>query len=350
MHKGSFPLINRRQALLNLSVIALTANQARAADSGVSIVVTMYGGASERAFMSALIEPFQRATGIKVIPKLGSPSEWLTSAIVNKARPEIDVLWLGFPESVRAVAEDVVQPLSEARIPNLSKVRPKLRELYDGKGVGHEYASFGIGYRTDLVKEAPKSWADLFSAKYAGQIAMPDIVSPGAWELLMMGTRLNGGTESNLDPGIAAIQRARGGVKRFYKNLTEAANLLDSGEVPIVGPISDFRVYALQDAGKKVAFVLPSEGAVPSLVSFHIAKNTAQTAACEKFIDFALSVQGQTAFCNELVCGTARPDTTLKPNIAARVTPYDNLIIFDWRKMLPDTRRYVEAWNRKIAG
>ncbi|CAN7720393.1 ABC transporter substrate-binding protein [Variovorax sp. LjRoot290] len=338
----------RRTALLGMGAFAL-GGRASLAASDDPIVLTMYGGASERAFRAALLEPFEKATGIKVIPKLGSPSEWLTSAIVNKRKPEIDILWLGFPESVRAVAEDVVQPLSEERIPNMKSVRPRLKDLYDGKGVGHEFVSFGIAYRTDLVKAPPKSWADLFSPSFANQIALPDIVSPGGWELLMMGAKLNGGSESNLDPGLAAVEKIRGGVKRFYKNQTEAANLLDTGEAPIVGVISDFRAYAMQDAGKPIGFVRPAEGAIPSLVSFHIAKNTAHTEKCEKFIDFALSVQGQTAFCNELVCGTARPDIALKPTAAQRVTPFESLIIFDWRKVLPNTRRYVETWNRTIA-
>ncbi|WP_431121027.1 ABC transporter substrate-binding protein [Variovorax paradoxus] len=348
MVTGISSSISRRDAIVGLASAALSAGPAVAQDGDDPIVLTMYGGASERAFMAALIEPFQRATGIKVIPKLGSPAEWLTSAIINKNRPEIDILWIGFPESIRAISEDVVQPLSESRIPNMAKVRPKLRDLYDGKGVGHEYAAFGIGYRTDMVKEPPKSWADLLNPKFAGQIAMPDIVSPGCWELLMMATKLSGGNEANLDPGIEAVQKARGGIKRFYKNLTEAANLLDAGEVPIVGPITDFRVHAMREAGKPVAFVMPSEGVLPSLLSFHIAKNTKHTAACEKFIDFALSVEGQSAFCNELVCGTARADATLKPAVAAKVAPYESLVIFDWRKVLPNTRRYVEAWNRKV--
>lgn len=76
----------------------------------------------------------------------------------------------------------------------------------------------------------------------------------------MMGAKLNGGSESNLDPGLAAVEKIRGGVKRFYKNQTEAANLLDTGEAPIVGVISDFRAYAMQDAGKPIGFVRPAEG------------------------------------------------------------------------------------------
>src|SRR5258708_1063855 len=160
--------ISRRGAVFGMTAVALAGRTAVAEDD-VPIVLTMYGGASERAFRAALIEPFERSTGIRVIPKLGSPREWLTTAIVTNPRPEIDILWLGFPESIRAVGEDVVQPLSEERIPNLAKVRPRLRELYDGRGVGHEYAAFGIAYRTDLIKEPPKSWADLFDPKYAGQ-------------------------------------------------------------------------------------------------------------------------------------------------------------------------------------
>ncbi|MSO76475.1 MAG: ABC transporter substrate-binding protein [Alphaproteobacteria bacterium] len=314
-----------------------------------SIVVSMFGGVVERTFRTTLIEPFEKATGIKVTPKLGAPGEWLTSAMVNRARPEIDVLWLIFPESIRASQEtDVLLELSEARIPNLAKVDPIWRQMYKGTGVGHEYAPFVIGYRTDMIDDPPKSWADFWNPKYAGKIAIPDIVSPGAWELLMVAAKQNGGSETNAGPGIEAMGKLKPSVKRFYKNLTEAANLLETGEAAVVGPITDFRVYALQDQGKPVRVVHASEGTLPSFVSFHIAKNTANRDAAEKFVDFAMSQRGLTDFCNALICGPTRPDVTLSGKAAERAVPSSGLIIFDWPTVVPLMGRYTEMWNRTI--
>jgi putative spermidine/putrescine transport system substrate-binding protein len=332
----------------SMGTLALTSGTTRA-QAGGPIVVTTFGGFVEKTFRSALAEPFEKETGIKVILKLGSMSEWLTSAMVNRRKPDIDVLWLAFPESIRAVMEDdVVMELSKERIPNLADVRPIWLDMFDRKGVGHEYAAFGIGYRADMLQDPPKSWADFWSPKYAGQIALPDINSNGSWEFLMMAARLNGGDESKLDIGLDAVKRLKPGVKRFFKSLTEAQNLLDTGEAGMVGPITDLRVYALQDQGKPVKFVLPSEGTIPSLVSFHIAKNTANREQSEKFVNFALSKPGLTDFCNALICGVPRADVQLNDKARSRVAPFETLVIFDWRKIVPSMKRYTEVWNREV--
>lgn len=343
--------LDRRQFVAgaaSLGGAALAPSLGSAQGSG-SLVVTTFGGVVEKAFRSVLNENFEKQTGTKVILKLGSMSEWLTSAMVNRRKPDIDVLWLAFPESIRAVMEDdVALELSKDRIPNLAQVQPVFYDMYDRKGVGHEYAAFGIAYRTDMVSEPPKSWADFWSPKYAGQISIPDINSNGAWEFLMMATKLNGGDESKLDVGFDAVKRLKPSVKRYFKSLTEAANLIDTGEVGMIGPITDFRAYALQDQGKPVRFVLPSEGTIPSLVSFHIAKNTANRELAEKFVNYALSPEGQRDFCNALICGTARGDVQLEPKVASRVAPFQSLIIFDWKKVVPAMKRYTELWNREI--
>lgn len=345
------PALNRRQFVAGAaSLTGLSVTPAASlAQSGGSLVVTTFGGVVEKAFRTVLNENFEKQTGAKVILKLGSMSEWLTSAMVNRRKPDIDVLWLAFPESIRAVVEDdVALELTKERIPNLANVRPVFHEMFDRKGVGHEYAAFGIAYRTDMVSEPPKSWADFWDPKYAGKISIPDINSNGAWEFMMMAAKLNGGDESKLNVGFDAIKRLKPSVKRYFKSLTDAANLIDTGEVGMIGPITDFRAYALQDRGKPVRFVLPSEGTIPSLVSFHIAKNTANRELAEKFVNFTLSADAQREFCNTLICSPTLPNVTLEPKVSARVAPFESLVIFDWRKIVPSMKQYTELWNREI--
>ncbi len=55
-----------------------------------SLVSTVFGGVWEREYRKNIVEPFEKATGNKVLLKLGSTSEWLTNALVNRRRPEID--------------------------------------------------------------------------------------------------------------------------------------------------------------------------------------------------------------------------------------------------------------------
>ena len=90
------------------------------------IVSTIFGGKFEEIYRRALIEPFTKRTGVDVVLKYGNGSQWLTSAIVNKDNPEIDLLWLAYP--------DLCIELSSAEMPNLKDVAPVWYDGYFGHG------------------------------------------------------------------------------------------------------------------------------------------------------------------------------------------------------------------------
>ncbi|MEJ0068976.1 MAG: hypothetical protein WDO24_09895 [Pseudomonadota bacterium] len=78
---------------------------------------TVFGGIYEQVYRRTIADPFERETGAKVTLKFGAASEWLTNAMVNRRRPEIDLLLLPYPDSVKAVLDDIGLPLTEADIP-----------------------------------------------------------------------------------------------------------------------------------------------------------------------------------------------------------------------------------------
>jgi putative spermidine/putrescine transport system substrate-binding protein len=116
-----------------------------------SLVSTVFGGAYEREYRKAILEPFERETGIKVVAKLGMTSEWLTNALVNRRRPEIDVLLLPYPDNVKAVAEGISLPITAQDVPNMKDVDAIWTDQFRGMGVALDYVGYGIAYRTDLV-------------------------------------------------------------------------------------------------------------------------------------------------------------------------------------------------------
>ncbi len=329
---------------------ALTIGVAPSAGAdGGNIVSTVFGGVYEREYRKAIVDPFEKATGIKTQLKLGSSAEWLTSSLVNRRNPEIDVLLLPYPDNVRAVMENIGIELTKADMPNIADVDPAWINQWRGQGVGLDYVSYGIAYRDDLVPKPITSWKDLWDPRLKDKVMLPAIGVFGSWETIVLAARLNGGSEDNLAPAFPALHELRGNVRQFFRSGVDIVNLLSSGEVWAVGMTTHIAAYALIDAGKPVKYVIPSEGGMVGAVSYHIARNSPNIALCKKFVDFALSTPVQEAVCNGLVAGPTNTKAVISQVTRERVPPLDKLQLFDWFRVVPQMAMLTDRWNREVA-
>src|SRR5258708_2218591 len=171
--------LSRRDVLAGSGALSVALCLPKPGEAATTIVSTIFGGKFEEVYRATIVEPFRKKFGHDVTLKLGSGAQWLTSAIVSKAQPEIDVLWLAFPESIKAINEDLAIELLPAELPNLNDVEPIWYDTYRRKGVGLDYASFGIAYRTDRITTPPTSWTDFWKPEFKGRLAMPDLTASG---------------------------------------------------------------------------------------------------------------------------------------------------------------------------
>jgi putative spermidine/putrescine transport system substrate-binding protein len=332
-------------ATLSLGVGVVGASRAQAK----TLVSTIFGGRFEEEYRKAIVTPFAEKEGVQVTLKYGDASEWLTSALVNRDHPEIDLLWLAYPQSVQAIADGLCQELKVEDIPNLKDVEPVWYEGFKRRGVGLDYASFGIGYRTDLVKTEPTSWADLWRPEYRGKIALPDITASGGYETLVMSAVAHGGSENNIEPGFTALKALRPSVRKFYRSNPEATQLLQRGEVAVAAWF-DGRTWGLADSGVKAKWIAPKEGAPAAMVSYHIPNNSRDSALCNRFINFALSRQAQEGFCNAMQYGPVNRTAVLTGLAKERVPPLSSLKIIDWFSVLPHLGDWLDRWNKEVVG
>jgi putative spermidine/putrescine transport system substrate-binding protein len=343
-------MFDRRQVLasgLAGGLAAVLPSSARAQANGFTM--TSLGGGYEQTLRRTVIEPFSKQFGAEIALKLGSPAEWLTNAMVNKRRPELDLLLLTYPDSIRAVLQDVCQTLDPAEIPNLKDVIAPWYDQYNRAGVGFGYISYGIAYREDLVKTPLTTWADLWKPEYKGMLSVPHISAVGGWEMLVVAARQRGGDEGNLEPGFAALKDLKPNVRNFFRSPVEAIQTLESGEAPIMVVAADSRIYLMQDAGRPVRYVLPKEGALAGMGSLHIAKNTQKADLCKKFINFALSKDVQESFSNTISGGPVNKMAVLTGKAKERVARPDQLMLFDWKKIIPSMPQLTDRWNRELA-
>ncbi|WP_431281488.1 ABC transporter substrate-binding protein [Humitalea sp. 24SJ18S-53] len=339
---------SRRQFLASGATLSLGLAVPAAAQGG-GIVSTVFGGVWEREYRRTVVEPFERETGIRLQLKLGSSAEWLTSSMVTRRNPEIDLMMLPYPDNIRAVMEDLAMPLTAADIPNLAEVEPVWTSQFRNHGVGLDYVSYGIAYRRDLVPKPITSWRDLWDPALRGKVSLPQIGGWGSWELIVMAARLNGGSEDNLAPGFAALRELRPNLRQFFRSGVDVTNMLSSGEAWVVGMTTHIPPYALIDAGQPVTYVVPSEGGMVGLASYHIAKNSRNAALCKRFVNFALSKPVQENLCNALVAGPVNKNAVVTAAVRERVPPTDRLQVFDWFKIVPQMSALTDRWNREVA-
>lgn len=340
--------ITRRDFLAAGTAAGLALGLPRTSAAEETIVSTIFGGKFEQVYRKAIVEPFRAKHGANVLLKYGTPSEWLTNAILNRERPEIDVLWLPYPESIKAVNEGLSIELTPEELPNLRDVHAVWYEGYKRKAVGLDYASFGLAYRTDMIAQAPASWQDLWKPGYKGKLILPDLTMSGGYEVLVMAAKLNGGSETEIEPGFKALRQLRPNVRKFYKSQPEAAQLFERGDAAI-GAWWDGRTWALTDAGKPMKWVVPKEGAMVGMVSYHIATGTPKKDIAKKFVNFAISPEAQAAFCNGMQYGPVNKKVKLSPPASERVPKLESLLLFDWWKVVPQMAAWLERWNREIA-
>jgi putative spermidine/putrescine transport system substrate-binding protein len=312
-------------------------------------VSTVFGGFFETAYRKHVVEPFERSNNAKVILKYGTSGEWVTNSIINRAQPEIDVIFLAYPDSIRAVNEGLGMTLTPQDVPNIANLHPVWYESYKRQAVGLDYASWGVAYRTDTGTAAPTSWLDLFKPEYAGKVIVPNITTSGGFQTLVMMAKLHGGSEDNIDPGFAAMRRLKPSVRKFYLANPEAQQLMERGEA-VIGAMYDSTTWSLADGGKPVRWIIPKDGAMVGMISLHIAQNTKQLDLCKRFVDFAISKQANEGFCNQINAGPTNKLAVLSEPAATRVPKLDQITFPDWYKIVNHAPRWIERWNREITG
>ncbi|MCX7324439.1 MAG: ABC transporter substrate-binding protein [Hyphomicrobiales bacterium] len=344
-YKGS----SRRQALGGaLALGATLAAPPIVRAQTKTIVTTGFGGIYEERFRRNVLAPFEAKTGAKFVYKYGSPDEWLTNSIINRQDPEIDLPFLSLPVAMKALSiRGLFLPLSTDALPSLKDVDPAFYDAYDRMAVAFNYVDAGIAYRPDMVSKVPTGWADLWDPGYKNQLMLSDVAGGFAYEIIAIAALLNGGNETNLEPGFAALKRLKPNINRWYKSPNEIATALERKEAA-VAMSGSFRTYAIKDSGVPVEYVIPKEGAPVGMLSFHVPVNAKNRDLLLEFVNFACSPGPQAGFGNDMQSGMSNSKVVLKPEVAARVTPVNRLLRLDWKVIAPKMAQIVDRFQREI--
>ena len=218
-----------------------------------------------------------------------------------------DVLWTSeVPDFYQLKAQNMLLPY----LPTDSKLLLNPLPDYDGSFTAVRLGTLGIAYNTRLVKEAPKTWADLQKPAFKGAygIANPALSGTAYMSVAVLSKAF----------GWPYFEALRANGAKMGKGSGQVVDDTASGDL-LASLAVDYITLDKIDKGATLALVYPSEMLViPSPIT--IFRGSPNVDAAKKFVDFVLSKEGQTIIANE---GTLPVRTDVKVPERFKLPPVD---------------------------
>jgi iron(III) transport system substrate-binding protein len=292
-----------RAALATLLAPALARAQRGSGDSP-SRAIYMYQGADRDARVLAeakkqgkvvmytslnlkdsvpITDAFEKRTGIKVEIWRASSEKVLQRGVTEAraGRYSPDIFETNGPEMEALFREQLLDEFYSPHFKDLPAAAFPRHRHY----VADRFNFFTIGYNTNLVKasEVPRSYQDLTAPSWAGRVGIEggDVDWFGAM-MKFMGN----------DKGLAYFRALAANRPQIRTGHTLMAQLVASGEIPLVAAIYNHAIEGLKAKGAPIEWkaIDPTFGR-PNAVS--VARHAPRPYAALAFADFMLSPEGQ---------------------------------------------------------
>ncbi|WIX77357.1 ABC transporter substrate-binding protein [Amycolatopsis carbonis] len=320
--------------------------------SGGGLKINSFGGTFQSAVQSTVADAYTTKTGVGVDLITAISSDALTK--MRAANNAFDLAYLDLAPLYQAKAAGLLQKLDRAQLPSLSELYP-LAVDSGGYWVAELASMTGIVYHTERVKTPPKSWKDLWDPKYRGKVAISNVSGTAGYHFLAMAARLNGGSETAIDRGFAAIASLKPNLAAIYSTPDEMSKLLTSGEADIGVWYAD-RTSALKSSGAPVAFVRPQEGATAILSAMCLPAASSRAKDAHAYLDFQISSAVNGKFVQAIAEGPTNSKVTLPQQfLSANYVPYgqqeiSSLIQLDSEAISKNLSAWITRWQQEVAG
>ena len=317
-----------------------------------TLFVAGYGGSYEQVMRKDVIPAFEKQAGVKIEYVAGNSTDTLAKLQAQKGNQQIDVAIVDDGPAYQAVALGFCGTLTDG--PIYKDVAPVMR-FSSNKGVGLGLVATGLFYNTKVFAEnkwpAPTSWNDIKSKQYGKRIVTPPINNTYGLHALIAMAQLNGGGETNIEPGFKVFKdEVNANVLAYEPSPAKMTELFQNGQA-VLGVWGSGRVKAFADTGFPVAFVYPKEGGYALGVAACPIEGTKNAAEANAFIQFMLSPPMQKVMAVGGGFGPANTTVTLTAD-EQKGLPYGEdlkkLKAVDWDVANAKREDWTRRWNREI--
>ncbi|HTN67141.1 MAG TPA: ABC transporter substrate-binding protein [Burkholderiaceae bacterium] len=282
-----------------LAVAVMSVGLAQAAE----ITVVNFGGANSNAQKAAYVEPFEKATGNKVVVVEYNGEMAKLKAMVEAKKISWDLVEVESGEIGRACEEGLLEKIDPSKFGKKADFNPA---AFHECGFGAFVWSTVLGYNADKLKTPPKNWADFWDVtKFPGKRGM----RKGARYNLEFALMADGVPTKD----VYSVLSTKAGVDRAFKKLGELKPHIqwwEAGAQPpqflVAGDVSmstvfNGRIDAAQREGKNLQVVWA--GSIYDLDYWVIPKGAKGKDVAEKFIAFSSTPEAQYNYASKIAYG-----------------------------------------------
>lgn len=335
----------RRRILQGAGALAVASAMplaARAQDK--QIVVSDPGGPYTTAYREAFYDPFEKATGIKVVSvaRESQPVAQFAAMVQTKnyvwdvttLTLSADIPYLeskGLLEPIGLKASDYPDVMPEAITPNW---------------LGVDVYSTVLAYRTDKFKDGgPTSWADFWDVKkFPGRRCLRrSPLDTLEQALLADGVPLDKLYPLDVDRAFASLDKIKPHINIWWTSGAQAMQAIQSGDVDMISTWNG-RAQAAKDGGAPVSIVW-NQG-LYSIEGWGIPKGTPRADAARQFVRFCADAKRQALLTRTLAYGPTNKkafETIPKERATLLPTAPDNI-----RNMRLPSPQWWEANRQKV--
>ena len=321
--------LSRRAVLGGAALLAAPALMPRPAMAAETVVVGTWGGDYARLLRENIDTPILKPEGITVVQDVADESPRVAKLFASRHLPHgtLDIACMGSPQGYRCGEAGLLEPLTEAAVPNLKFIRPDLRSKTFAP---HIYSTQVLVYNPNTVKAPPQNFGDLLNPKWKGKIG---IITGNSFWALMGASLYTSGTPSDFEKAKAFMLKLNDNGLRLYPTTDSLAPAFKSGEID-VGVVWDARVYMWQQAGFPIAGTYPTEGAILYVSGMVVPKNAPDKAAAMKYVNALLAPSAQQGFAAHMGYLPTVTDAPLSGPVAKALafpTPMPKLVQPDYK-------------------
>lgn len=294
---------------------ALLAGVGAAGAQAKQVIVANWGGDWNDRTVQFFEKPIVEKAGYTVVRDLDAFEQRRTKLIASKRLPKapFDVAHMDDATVYEMTTMELVDQVDEKAVPRIKDVVQSLRTPYY---IPWQYSAWIIGYNPKKVKEAPKSWADLWDPKYKGVVGLSD----AHWYHHVECAALKiGKSLENVD--LAAVKASMMEWKkavspRIYPNHLQIAQALKNEEV-IVAPEYKSRNLQFASEGVDVVSAFPAEGGIGISFGMVLPRKRPDPEAANFYCNALLDPEGLVGLVQKSFYSPANAKVVL-PEAAAR--------------------------------
>ncbi|HLR72348.1 MAG TPA: ABC transporter substrate-binding protein [Pseudogracilibacillus sp.] len=306
------------------------------------LVVTSFGGQYDEVFTKYVIEPFEaenEGVTVKLAPYTGV-------AKLNQGGANVDVIQLDDFDLIDAANKGLLEPLDESNFDHWDNLYEEaILNTDDGQpyGLVNVFGAWGIAYNPEEVSE-PTSWNDLKNDEVNGKLSLM-----GQWipDILLI-AEATGATYDDMGNVWDFYETITPSVVKYYSSFSDPESLFGTGEVAMASWF-DGRAVTLKESGENIDFVIPEEGGVLIRSGMAVSADSENKELAQELIDFAMSVDAQKGFSEEMYYGPTNSTVELDDSLADLVVygeeEVSNLIAPDWNEILPKREEWLLEWT-----